>query len=187
MRKIIISISIIAIFLWSCGSSAERNKERFDSVYQEYLNTFPEETLNSLQLLDSMQPITVTTLDGMEIKIGENSEKPTVLVFFATWCPACKIAMPKIDSAFTGYWRDKVNLVAVGREHSEEELRGWDQKNDLGFDLVSDPERSIYRQFADQSIPRFYVIGKNGEIIYQDFGWGNYMNSFMKQAILSRS
>jgi thiol-disulfide isomerase/thioredoxin len=39
--------------------------------------------------------------------------KPTVMIFFATWCPYCKAFMPYLGQIQKDYGEDKINILAI--------------------------------------------------------------------------
>jgi peroxiredoxin len=62
-------------------------------------------------------------------------------------------------------------MLAVGREESDDSVRAFQQKHGFTFPMASDPDKSIYNKFASQSIPRTYLISREGTIIYQCTGY----------------
>jgi peroxiredoxin len=62
-------------------------------------------------------------------------------------------------------------LICIGREHNAEELIKF--KNEKGFDLpiAPDPKREIYSKYAKMMIPRNFVVGRDGKVIYQHIGF----------------
>jgi hypothetical protein len=52
--------------------------------------------------------------------------------------------------------------------------------------MASDPKRAIYAKFANAGIPRNYVIGPDGKIVYQAYGYspgdfGNIIHAIEKE------
>ncbi len=99
--------------------------------------------------------------------------KTTLLVFFATWCGPCRQELPFVQKDIWQVYGSKPNfkLLVVGREHSLEELIKFKKEQAFTFPIVADKERKIYSLFANQYIPRTYLINKKGEIIYQHIGF----------------
>lgn len=165
---ILLSFSI----LLSCQNSLKQKN------YPENLTT---EELEKVSPINHIEPIEVRSLEGNKFTIGKGSQKPTLLIFFATWCPACKVTLPIIEKAYKG--NTDVNIIAVGREHTTEELKKWKETFPLSFDLVADEKREIYGKFADKYIPRLYVIDTEGNITFQDIGWKDYTQQSIDGAI----
>lgn len=59
----------------------------------------------------------------------------------------------------------------IGREHSDAELAVYNEKKGFTFPLYPDKDRAIYSKFANSLIPRCYLIGKDGKVIYTSKGY----------------
>lgn len=109
---------------------------------------------------------TVTTLDGDRFTLSEHRGKVVVLAFFATWCPPCREELPVLERDVWQAFRDrKFALLAIGREHSPDELRPFVAETDLSMPVAPDPDRSVYGAYADAWIPRTVVIGPDGRVL----------------------
>ncbi|CAA6823875.1 MAG: Unknown protein [uncultured Aureispira sp.] len=124
----------------------------------------------------------VKTTKGTNIKFGEGSDKPTLLVLFTTWCSSCLEATPAISNKFK-HLKDKINIVGIGREHNAAELEEWSNKEGLSYDLVEDPTRELFHEFANLHVPRMYLINTDGNVTYQDVNWHPLMLEDMEEAI----
>jgi peroxiredoxin len=72
----------------------------------------------------------------------------------------------------------------VGREESDDSVKAFRQKHGFTFPMASDPKALIYSRFASQSIPRSYLLSRQGTIVYQ---WtGHYETEIPKLRKLLR-
>lgn len=121
---------------------------------------------------EAVPGFSITTLDGQQLNIQDLRGKVLWLNFFATWCPPCKAEMPELEKEV---WRkhhdDKFILIAVGREHSSEELRVFREEQGYTFPIAADPNREIFSLFATANIPRNYIIDREGKIAVQSMGY----------------
>jgi peroxiredoxin len=124
---------------------------------------------------DIMPAFTVTTSDGQTINTNDLKGRVILINFFATWCPPCNKELPHLEKEIWAKYKDNKNfaLLVIGREHKLEEIKKFKQEKLLTLPMGADPDRSIYKQFATQTIPRNYLIGKDGRIIYQSQGFSD--------------
>jgi thioredoxin-related protein len=77
----------------------------------------------------------------------------------------------------------KFMMLVLGREHSDADLEKYNQKKGFTFPLYPDPERGVFSKFADQTIPRTYLYGKDGKLIYSATGYSPDEFEKLMQAI----
>jgi peroxiredoxin len=114
------------------------------------------------------------SIDGKSYKIEDFKGKYVLINFFATWCGPCMKEMPEMEKEI---W-DKLKkedfvVIAIGREHTIDELKKFNEEKKFTFIIGADPNREIYSKFAPSLIPRNYVLDKTGKIIYQKDGYSN--------------
>lgn len=137
---------------------------------------------------DQMPDFVVQSESGT-VSASELEGKTVLINFFATWCPPCVKELPLLQNEV---WmehkeNDQFVLLVVGREQTIDELKKFatDRKLDLPF--YSDAERAMYKVFANQTIPRNYIINKSGKVIYSSTGYSrdefDKMKAILKEAL----
>ena len=66
---------------------------------------------------------------------------------------------------------DRNNRSSISFEHADAELAKYNEKKGFTFPLYPDKNRAIFGAFAKNLIPRTYLIGKDGKVIYAGKGY----------------
>jgi len=105
--------------------------------------------------------------------ISDYKGKIVVLDFFATWCPPCRMELPRVQKEIWEKYEanPKFALFAFDREENWDKVLPFQQKNHFTFPMVPDMGRVIFSLYASQSIPRLIVLDEKGKIIYQSIGY----------------
>jgi peroxiredoxin len=117
-------------------------------------------------------PAPLRSLTDITGKKWDFEGKVILLNFFATWCGPCMQELPLLDKSFASEMKSGELLVlGIGRNHSEAELKAFQQKHNFNFPLVADTDAKIYDLFATKYIPRNVVIGRTGRVIFENVGF----------------
>ena len=154
MKSLKIGGLIMVLMLFFMGANAQTSTEKV-----KIGDTMPQFTLNS----EVYGTVTPADLKG---KVGLGS-------LFATWCGPCQKELAEVQSTLYPKYKDNENfrLLVIGREHNDAELTKYNTRKKFTFPLYPDPKREVFSLFADQSIPRAYLFGKDGKLIYASTGY----------------
>lgn len=153
MKSLKIGGLIMALMLFFVGAHAQNSVEKV-----KIGDTMPQFTLNS----DVYGQVTPSDLKG----------KVVLVSLFATWCGPCQKELAEVQSTLYPKYKDNENfrLLVIGREHTDADLTKYNARKKFTFPLYPDPKREVFSLFANQSIPRAYLFGKDGKLIYTSPG-----------------
>lgn len=122
---------------------------------------------------DQMPAFTIVSDNGTKMSSATLKGKVTLVNFFATWCPPCQKELADVQQKLWPKYKDNKNfqLLVIGREHTDAELAKYNEKKGFTFPLYPDKNRAIFGAFAKNLIPRTYLIGKDGKVIYAGKGY----------------
>lgn len=100
-------------------------------------------------------------------------DKVVLISLFATWCPPCQLELSDIEKILYPKYRnnDNFKLLVIGREHTDADLKKYNQQKNFSFPLYPDPDRKVFSLFADKSIPRMYLFNRQGILVFSSMGY----------------
>ena len=105
-----------------------------------------EDNSDIVKVGDTMPSFTIVSDNGSKLQSASLKGKVILVNFFATWCPPCQKELASVQQTL------------------------WPKyKNNKDF--VLDKDRAIFGAFAKNLIPRGYLVGKDGKIIYTSKGY----------------
>ena len=126
-----------------------------------------------ISLGDAMPAITLSSEIYGKVTPADLKGKVVLVSLFATWCGPCQIELAEVQKTLWPKYKDNKDfkLLVIGREHTDAELKKYNERKKFSFPLYPDPKREVFSLFADQTIPRAYLFGKDGKLIHASIGY----------------
>jgi peroxiredoxin len=114
---------------------------------------------------------------GQTIRLSAQRGKVAVVTFWATWCAPCRNELPNLEKLQEYLGKDKLTILAVNFRDDDAEtiarLRQDAKEAGWKLHLALDPGERIARAYGISTIPRMYIIGKDGRISAVHAGFGD--------------
>jgi thiol-disulfide isomerase/thioredoxin len=114
-----------------------------------------------------LRSFTGTTVDGKAFNGASLAGKPTVLWFWAPWCPTCLQQAPGVREAF-GRYSATMNFLGVAGLDTAANMPAFVQLAKLGtMRSVADPDGVIWKRFKIKEQSYFVVLDASGTEVYR--------------------
>ena len=97
-----------------------------------------------------------------------NAGKPTMLFFWATWCPSCKQEIPELEK-FQETHGDRINLIALSMDDKVEALEKYTAKHPVNLPVYWG-DQAMARKFRVEAIPTLVIFDKTGKQVFSQAG-----------------
>lgn len=116
---------------------------------------------------DKAPSFTLPAVEGGEEVTDPWTEGPTVVAFFKTSCPVCKMVAPMLTKLSEGGAR----VVAIG-EDPPDDITEYSEANNQRVPTVSQgAPYSVSAAYGLEAVPSIFLVGENGEVQQAIAGW----------------
>jgi peroxiredoxin len=107
---------------------------------------------------------TVTDINGRQHSLSDYQGRNVLVVFWATWCPACKKEIPHLIELRKEITEDELAIIAISNEKPGR-LKDFADSRKINYTIASIGNSALPSPFADVSaIPTTFFVDKNGKI-----------------------
>lgn len=128
----------------------------------------PEEIASIVDYAPSFQ---LASIDGSQVGLEDLKGKYLYVDIWATWCRPCLQQLPAMKELEEKYRDQNIEFVSISID-SDRDKGKWQKmvrdKQMAGVQLFAGKGTSFQRDYEISSIPKFLIIGKDGEILNEN-------------------
>lgn len=103
------------------------------------------------------------TVEGAQISLS--TTEPTLVYFWGTWCPVCRVTSPMVNSLV-----DNHHVISIAVDSgSDEEIAQFIREHDYQFKVVNDTS-NLDQQWGALAFPAIYIVDPQGDIRFVTSG-----------------
>ena len=115
---------------------------------------------------------TVEMVDGDKVTLSSLKGKNVLINFWATWCPPCREEFKRVQKDIIDHFKGQdFVFLPISRGEKKSTVDSFRDKQGYTFPMGLDPTQEIYKKYASNYIPRNFVVGKDGKVIYVSVGY----------------
>jgi len=158
LRTMLVTI-LLTLPLAGCGNASENQQSATPPVAATGVMTgqhAPDFTLNDL--------------NGKAFTLSKLRDKKTVLlIFWATWCPACRQAIPSFSALHAQYAQKGLEVIALNIASNDPlpRVQRFQEETKMPYRILYDEKTDVSRLYAVFGIPTSLLIDRDGIIQFR--------------------
>lgn len=101
-------------------------------------------------------------IKGMEKILAASEGQAVVLLFWTTWCPACRTELPELEELRKIYPEDKLSILGVSLDDNEAALETFFASRMPNFKILLG-NRELAQEYAVREIPKMIIYDQQGK------------------------
>lgn len=108
-------------------------------------------------------------MPGVNKLIAANKGKVTLIMFWATWCPACKTELPVLEQLRAKYPKEKLDILAMSVDDTDQAMREYLKTRPTTLTVLM-AKGDVSSEFGVRSIPSLVIFDGEGQIAFNSAG-----------------
>lgn len=123
------------------------------------------DTIDYIKVGDTVPQMEFEMSDGSMFNNDMLLGKTTVLVFFNTKCKDCQQELPIVQMLYERTANtNNIKIIAISRGEGYDIVKSYWQSHGLSIPYSAQEDEHLFHLFANQGIPRIYIIDADGKI-----------------------
>jgi len=117
----------------------------------------------------SGQKLETLNMPALEEHFAANKGKVTLVMFWATWCPACKTELPVLEQLRAKYSPEQLDVMAISVDDTEQTMAEYLKSQPVSVDVYL-AKAEVGSEFGIKTIPALYVLDREGQVAFNSAG-----------------
>lgn len=107
------------------------------------------------------------TIKNQPFSLQQLNGKPSIVHFWATWCPMCQLEQGMLDSI-----ANDVPIITVAMQSgSPDEVLNYLEQQGVSYPVVNDPYGTLSTQYNVKGVPTSFILDSNGQVRFATQGY----------------
>lgn len=111
------------------------------------------------------------SLEGQNLRLSELRGEVVMVNFWASWCGACRSAMPSLNELDEKYRRAGLKVLSVNVDDEQQRAAHMSQSLKIRFPVLRDEQKTVARLYKADTLPLTVLIDREGNIRYSHTGY----------------
>jgi peroxiredoxin len=125
---------------------------------------------------------TLRTLDGKNLRLGEQRGRVVLVNFWATWCGPCRQEMPHLNKLYDKYRSSGFMLLGVNVDEDTRNAVAVADKLGVRFPVLPDADKRVSQKYDLRAMPSTVLIDRDGRVRHVHRGYqSGYEDTYDRQ------
>jgi len=111
------------------------------------------------------------SLDGQNLRLSELRGEVVMINFWASWCGACRSAMPSLNELDAKYRRVGLKLLSVNVDDEHNKAEHMAESLKIRVPVLRDEQKTVSRMYKADTLPLTVLIDREGNVRYSHTGY----------------
>ena len=113
------------------------------------------------------------TLDEHNLRLSEYRGQVVLLNFWASWCGACRQAMPALNGMHAKYHQVGLVMLSVNLDDEQQRAERMAKSLKIEFPVLLDQRKEVSRLYQAETMPLTVLIDREGKVRFTYAGYNS--------------